>query len=120
MLTAMIFSKDLERMTGFYREGFELSVDAAESMEGYNVLVGDGVRVSLHSLPEHIASEITISDPPALRTTSAFKLLFGVADPPVALARLERLGAQSFDTGDDDVWDLFDPEGNSLRIHPLP
>jgi len=120
MLTAMIFAKDLDRMTGFYRDGFDLSVDAAGSSDGYTVLVGDGVRMSLHALPDHIASKITISDPPALRTASAFKLLLGVADPPATLAHLERLGAQSFDTGDDDIWDLFDPEGNSLRIHPLP
>jgi predicted enzyme related to lactoylglutathione lyase len=120
MLTAMIFANDLERMTGFYRDGFDLSVDVAESMDGYTVLVGDGVRMSLHALPDHLTSTITVSDPPALRTRSALKLLFGVADPPATLSQLERLGAQSFDTGDDDVWDVFDPEGNSLRIHPLP
>jgi catechol 2,3-dioxygenase-like lactoylglutathione lyase family enzyme len=120
MLTTMIFAKDLERMTGFYRDGFDLAVDVAESTDGYTVLVGEGVRMSLHAIPEHIASTVTVSDPPALRTRCAFKLLFGVAHPPTTLALLERLGGQSFDTGDDDVWDVFDPEGNSLRIHPLP
>ena len=117
MLTAMIFAKDLDRMTEFYRDGFGLTVVPSESSDGFVVLHGDGARVALHAVPEHVTHRIEIADPPAARSEVAIKLLFAVDDVGVAIARLERLGAQLFETEGDDAYDALDPEGNVLRVH---
>jgi catechol 2,3-dioxygenase-like lactoylglutathione lyase family enzyme len=117
VLTTMIFVKNFDAMTAFYRDGFGLSVQREESMDGYTVLAGDGIRLALHATPDHISRQIVIADPPEARSDTAIKPLFGVDDPGAVRTRLEGLGGQAFDTGDDDTWDVLDPEGNVLRIH---
>lgn len=113
----MIFAKDVARMAEFYRSGFGLDNDAGASADGFVVLQGPGARVALHALPEHVASGIEVADPPQARSGVALKLLFAVDDVARARDRLEDLGAQLFETADDDAYDALDPEGNVIRIH---
>jgi predicted enzyme related to lactoylglutathione lyase len=119
VLTAMVFAKDLDAMRAFYADGLGLVVDAAASTPGYVVLTAAGIRLSLHALPDHVAARITIDDPPALRSDSAIKLLFSVADVAATSDRLAGLGAQMFETTTDDAADGADPEGNVFRIHAV-
>jgi predicted enzyme related to lactoylglutathione lyase len=115
-LTPMIFAKDLARMERFYRHGFDLEVALEESSEGYRVLSGDGIRMSLHAIPDHVAARIKITEPPAARSDTPIKLLFGVDDVASTRAHLEALGGQGFDTTTDDAADVLDPEGNVIQV----
>jgi catechol-2,3-dioxygenase len=117
VLTAMIFAKDVAAMAEFYRRGFGLAPDTAGSSDGFVVLEGHGARVALHALPDHVAATIEVDDPPRARTGVAIKLLFRVEDVAGTRSQLEELGAQAFETGEDDAVDLLDPEGNVVRIY---
>lgn len=119
MLMPMLFVKDLDAMATFYRDGFGLTDDAAASSPGYLVLSGEGTRLALHALPEAVAGRIAIADPPEPRSDTAIKLLFAVDDLPSTSTRLEALGAQLFDTGDDDAHDAIDLEGNVFRVSAI-
>lgn len=120
MLTGMLFALDLGRMERFYIEVFELQVVDDESSEGFIVLEAEGVRVALHALPDHVAARIALTDPPAAREEVAVKLLFGVEDPSAAIDRVSTAGGQVSHVASEDAADVLDPEGNVLRIQPLP
>ncbi len=120
MLTTMIFAKDHDAMVGFYRDGFELRVDAAASSDGYTVLYADATKLSIHSIPPEIAEGITIASPPQPRSDSAVKLLFEVGDLDATLERLQDLGGQLFETTTDDACDGCDVEGNTFRVSSVP
>src|SRR4051794_20359468 len=118
MLTAMIFAKDHDAALTFYQQGFDLRVEDASSSEGYTVLVGDGVRMSIHAVPPAVAGAITITDPPRPRSDSALKLLFEVGDLATTRGRLEGLGAQFFGTATAGGFDACDVEGNVFGVAP--
>jgi len=117
MLTTMILANDHDAMVTFYRSGFGLeAVDTPHSSDGYTVLAGDDIRISIHVVPPDIAAQIPIADPPVPRSRTAVKLLFEVPDVSAACDRLAGLGAQLFETDDEDAVDVCDVEGNVLRI----
>ena len=88
---AIVFVKDLERMTAFYRDTLGLAVMREEP--GWVELDG----VALHAIPPAIAARITIDDPPRAREDTPIKLEFHTDEPGVAR-------------------DGVDPEGNVYRI----
>ena len=117
MLTTMILANDHDAMVTFYRSGFGLeAVDTPHSSDGYTVLVGDDIRISIHVVPPDIAARIPIADPPEPRSKTAMKLLFEVHDVSATCDRLVRLGAQLFEANDEDAMDVCDVEGNVLRV----
>jgi predicted enzyme related to lactoylglutathione lyase len=117
MLTTMIFANDHDAMVAFYRAGFGLeTVDTPHSSDGYTVLAGADIRISIHLVPRDIAAQIPIADPPEPRSKTAMKLLFEVADVSATCDRLAGLGAQLFETNDEDAMDVCDVEGNVLRV----
>lgn len=118
MLTTMVFAKGLESMASFYREAFGLTIDESASEPGFIVLHGDRSRLALHEIPDHVASTIEITEPPAPRSGSPIKLIFSVADAAEQRARLVRLGSEIFETTVDDTFETTDPEGNLLRVMP--
>ena len=71
MLTTMLFAKDHDLLVAFYREVFALTVDPAASSEGYTVLVGDGTRLAVHSLPADVAATVPMAGPPEPRRLNA-------------------------------------------------
>ncbi len=119
MLTALVFVKDVERMRSFYARGLDLVEDAVASSDGYVVLTGAGTRLALHAIPPDVGATITIEDPPIARSATPIKLVFAVPDLAPALDRLRGLGAPTFPTGDDDAFDVLDPEGNVIAIRSI-
>jgi hypothetical protein len=91
-----------------------------------------GAEFAIHQIPQDIAKDIVIADPPARqeplrrgegppreRSQGAVKLVFAVEDFPSARARLEAAGARfrppnSWDG--DGARDFVDPEGNVFRV----
>jgi len=111
----MLFVKDLDRMTAFYRDVIGLQPVEATRIENWVEFNGDGVRFSLHAIPSAIAAEIRIDSPPRPREQSATKLAFTVQDVDTTLKRIEQMGLPLLRRS----WggtEAVDPEGNVFAI----
>ena len=107
---AMIFAKDLDRMTRFYRDGLGLA--SAREEDGWVELDG----VALHAVPPTIAAGIAITEPPVARESTPIKLVFEVAELATARTHLASHGAVMFEPRPWGTCDGLDPEGNVLQI----
>jgi predicted enzyme related to lactoylglutathione lyase len=113
---AMIFAKDMDRMTTFYRDGLGLQLLPGESSEGWTVFDADGTRLALHAIPAAIANAIVITDPPQPREDTPIKLVFHAPDLAAARARLVAHGAVMFEPRPSGASDGLDPEGNVFSL----
>jgi catechol 2,3-dioxygenase-like lactoylglutathione lyase family enzyme len=112
---AMLFVKDLERMTAFYRDVMGLRPVEATRMDDWVEFEGGAIHFALHAIPEHIAKDIDVPDPPRPREQSSCKLTFTVDDLAAAEARLVAHGVSLLHRPWG-AWDAVDPEGNVLGI----
>ena len=112
---AMLFVKDLERMTAFYTDVLGMHVIPATRLPDWVEFESRGSRFSLHAIPAEVASTITIDSPPPPRERSATKLTFEVADVDGTLARIRAMGLPLLPR----PWgaiDATDPEGNVFGL----
>jgi catechol 2,3-dioxygenase-like lactoylglutathione lyase family enzyme len=112
----MIFAKDIERMTAFYRDGLGLRALPERSSEGWVVLDAGGALLALHEIPSEVADGIAITDPPRAREETPMKLVFHTSDMDQACARLETIGATLLEPRVSGARDVLDPEGNVLQL----
>jgi len=112
---AMLFVKDLERMTAFYRDVLGLQPVEDTSLDNWIEFGGAGVRFALHAIPSAIAAGITIESPPRAREQSATKLTFAVRDVDSTLGKVEALGLPLLKRPWGDV-EAVDPEGNVFAV----
>jgi hypothetical protein len=124
-LAAVLYAKKLDRLAEFYTT-LGLVVDESERGD-YAVLIGPQVELSIIQVPEPIASQIQISDPPQTRSKTPIKLVFFVASIDATLAAAGRLGGRIADGSKrwqfrgHAVQDAVDPEGNQYQLRePLP
>ena len=113
---AMIFTKNIERMASFYRDGLGLAPLSAESGKGWLEFEAGGVALALHELPAHIAKEIEITSPPTPREGTPIKLVFEVPDIEIARVHLINHGAVMAEPSAWGSCDGTDPEGNVFQI----
>lgn len=119
-LAAVLYAKNLDRLAEFYTT-LGLVVDESERGD-YAVLIGPGVELSIVQIPEPIASQIQISDPPQARSKTPIKLVFFVASIDATLAAAGRLGGRIADGSKrwqfrgHAVEDAVDPEGNQYQL----
>lgn len=118
---AVIYAKDLDRMVAFYTAALGLAVD--ESARGdYAVLLGPNLELSIVQIPQHIASQIELSDPPRARESTPIKLAFVVSsiDETLEAARLlggrMKDGSRRWQFRGHVVQDAVDPEGNVYQL----
>jgi catechol 2,3-dioxygenase-like lactoylglutathione lyase family enzyme len=116
--TAMIFAKDLQRMTEFYHEALGLPVIPATSAPGWVELDAGAVRLALHAIPPHIAAQIQITRPPRAREETPLKLLFEVDDLEAVRRRAVQFGATMLEPKGSGICDGLDPEGNVFSLVP--
>lgn len=116
LATAFVFAVNAERLAAFYEAGLGFAVTHREP--GWIVMDAGGVEFAVHQIPQDIAKDIVIADPPQERTTGSTKLVFAVEDFAAARARLEAAGARFRDNPWDGATsrDFVDPEGNIFRI----
>lgn len=112
----IIFAKDLERMTAFYRDGLGLRVLPERSLPGWVELEAGACLVALHAIPEEIARGIEITDPARPRSENAIKLVFVTPDLAAARAHLLAHGAVMGEARSWGACDGLDPEGNVFQI----
>ena len=110
---AILFVKDLPRMTAFYRDTLGLTV--ASGSAGWVEFDAGAVSLALHAIPAALAARIVIDTPPHVRENAPVKLSFAVADVAAERARLVAAGAvmrEARSWGCDGV----DPEGNVFQL----
>ena len=112
---AMLFVKDLGRMTAFYRDALGLHPNEATRVD--NWVEFTGAQFSLHSVPAEVADSIRIESPPQPREQTPAKLTFAVTDVAATLARIEAMGLPLLRRSWGGV-EACDPEGNVLALHP--
>jgi catechol 2,3-dioxygenase-like lactoylglutathione lyase family enzyme len=116
---AMLFVKDLDRMTAFYRDVLGLQPVEATRLDDWVEFDGDGARFSLHAIPSAIAAGIHVDSPPRPREQSSGpKLTFAVQSVDATLEMIEKMGLPLLRR----PWggtDAVDPEGNVFALTPL-
>jgi catechol 2,3-dioxygenase-like lactoylglutathione lyase family enzyme len=110
---AMLFVKDLDRMTAFYRDVMGFEPVEETRLEDWVELRTGGAGLSLHAIPPHLAQSIEIPSPPRPRETQACKLIFGVEDLAAEQRRLSERGVVLLDRPWGG-WEAVDPEGNVI------
>ncbi|MEO8506675.1 MAG: VOC family protein [Betaproteobacteria bacterium] len=116
----VIYAKDLRRVAAFY-EGM-LGIAPVHADDVFVTLELPGVQLVVHQIPPHIAADIVIGDPPAVREDTAIKPVLVVASLATARAAATMLGGALEDAacewrhGDAVVCNGFDPEGNVVAF----
>ncbi len=116
----VVFAKSKKRVSAFYRNALNLTVE--ESASTHDLLRGHGYEVVVHAIPREYASQIKIAKPPVVREDTPFKPTFVVKD-------LEAVRAVASKTGGylkpaEGAWrfrgcivlDGWDPEGNVVQF----
>jgi len=117
---AVLFAKDIARVAKFYAGVVPMTV----ALEGPDLIVLESAQSQLvvHPIPAKIAESIEITDPPALRTDVAVKLIFPVASLAEARAVAPALGGALNPPGKEfaargfRACDGHDPEGNVVQL----
>jgi len=110
----MFFVKDLAKMTEFYTNTMGLVPIASKRWDNY---VEFESGFALHQIPQEIAVNIEISDPPQERRRSPAKLFFAASHVPTEEARLRSLGVPEMKRPWGTI-DWLDPEGNVFSLRP--
>ena len=113
---AMLFVKDLPRMTGFYSDVLGLRPITETRLPDWVEFHG-AEQFSLHAIPVAFAAGISIDSPPKPRDQDATKLTFVVADVEATLAAIEGMGLPLLKRPWGGV-EAVDPEGNVFALRP--
>lgn len=117
---AVIYAKDIRRVSRFYEQVAGLRVTHAE--DDHVVLESTGFQLVLVAVPERLAASIELTDPPRPREDTAIKPVFVVADLAAARDRAPALGGQLLPPEREwrfqgmRVCDGHDPEGNVVQF----
>jgi predicted enzyme related to lactoylglutathione lyase len=118
-----VFVKHLEPMVRFYDEAFGM-ICRPSSHPGFVMMEApDGSGVALHTLPDAIANEICLTQPPCWRDDTAYKLCFATDDLEGLRAAILAHGGQAKEPW---AWEgtrfceCADPEGNVVQIFTPP
>jgi catechol 2,3-dioxygenase-like lactoylglutathione lyase family enzyme len=112
---AMLFVKDLEVMTAFYRDVMGLKPVEATRLPDWVEFEAGGTRFALHAIPAHIAEGVRIEAPPRPREQDPCKLIFSVENLDAEETRLSARGVALLHRPWGG-WDAVDPEGNVLGM----
>ena len=111
---AMLFVKDLPRMTAFYAEVLGLRPIEVTRLPEWVEFHG-AAQFSLHAIPAAIAAGISIESPPVVRAQAGTKLTFVVADVEATLATIESMGLPLLKRPWGGI-EVVDPEGNLFTL----
>ena len=120
---AVVYAKDHRLVTAFYAAVLDMATVEVE--DDFALLQSDDTELVVVRIPEEIAAEIDIAEPPVRRGEQTVKAVFGVSSIADARAVAPRFGGivdppeaeRSF--RDAVVCDGHDPEGNVFRLRQL-
>lgn len=108
---AILFAKDIDRLTAFYENALGLERNPERSDAAWVELGSGSAALALHAIPAEIAQRIQIAEPPVAREETAIKLVFRVTDVAIARTRVAEHGGFIVN-----AHDAVDPEGNVFRL----
>ena len=116
----VIYAKNVETLSAFYQT--VLSMTTVETSESHHVLSNGSIELVIHGIPENIADNISISEPPDLRISTAIKPAFVVASLEKVRQACEKTNGGLQPASN--VWtfrgasviDGWDPEGNVIQF----
>jgi predicted enzyme related to lactoylglutathione lyase len=118
MAALVVFSVDVRRLAAFYEA--VLGADATSESAGDIRIVNDREEVVIHSIPEKIATTITVRVPPTAREDTPIKPIFDVASLETALDHVRAKGGvvldRTFTLDGLTRHDVLDPEGNVVQL----
>ena len=115
---ALIYAKELERLSHFYQALLSMRLLSAD--RELHVIESADIQLVIHAIPPHIAATFEIAVPPVPREEQAIKLFFTVHSLSSAEAVAESLGGKMF--GREYAGPGFkarngyDPEGNIFQV----
>jgi predicted enzyme related to lactoylglutathione lyase len=117
---AVVYAKDLPRVTAFYAQVLGLEITRAE--HDHVVLESQGFQLVVHAIPADIGESIEIATPPLRREDAAVKLVLAV--PSITKARaLAAMHGGELDPAECEwqfqghrICDGNDPEGNVIQL----
>jgi catechol 2,3-dioxygenase-like lactoylglutathione lyase family enzyme len=115
---AMLFVRDLDRMTAFYKDVVGFRPDESSRTANWVEFEGGGLGLALHAIPSQALSDLSVGSPLDAREDAACKLIFSVPDVDQEAARLEGLGVRILRR----PWggcDFLDPEGNVVGLQSV-
>ena len=116
----VLYAKKVDRVVAFYSAVLGLQIGGGDG--SYVVLESPGFQLVVLSIPEDIASSITITAPPTRRANAAVKPVFFVPSISAVRAAAEALGGMLSPTVSEWVFQGFivcdglDPEGNVIQF----
>ncbi|WP_059018044.1 VOC family protein [Mycobacterium sp. M26] len=119
-MDAVLYVVDLARMVAFYRDGLRLA-ELSRHDGGAELRCG-ACTLHLVTVPESVAAEIVITDPPVRREETPIKLIVPVENLAEARRRAEEHGGVVDGPDHEWVWadswrvDAVDPEGNVVQL----
>lgn len=116
LMRAILFVKDMERMSAFYQDGLGLRALPDKARDGWAEFEDGGSVLALHAIPAQYAQNIIIANPPVAREDNPIKLVFRAADLSAARTHLIEHGAVMGEIRDLSRCDGLDPEGNVFQI----
>ncbi|MRW87667.1 hypothetical protein GJ698_26705 [Pseudoduganella sp. FT26W] len=120
---AVLYAKDLAKMSMFYSEVAGLRVTHSES--DHMVLESALFQLVLVAIPQKIAAEIEISTPPIRRENTPIKLVFYISSIAFARAVALQFGGElnpverEWIFQEHKVCDGVDPEGNIAQFREV-
>ena len=120
---AVVYAKDLPRVSAFYAAVVGLRVTHAE--HDHVVLEAEAFQLVVHAIPAGIAASIEIADPPIRREGTALKLVFAVPSMSTSRALAAEQGGEvdpperEWRFQSHRVCDGHDPEGNVIQLREL-
>lgn len=125
----IIYAHNLQRLSKFYEQALDLKV--AENDKDFHRLLPKSSNLfpgelTLLQIPEHIASNIIISDPPEVRAATPIKPVFSQSAPMADVRKSVLKANGQFNPADTEwnfhenrVCDGVDPEGNVFQVRTL-
>jgi hypothetical protein len=116
----VVFAKDKKKVSAFYQQALNLAV--IESEGSYDLLMGQGYEVVIHSIPKQYAAQINITWPPEPRDDTPFKPTFVVSSLEAVRQAADATGAilkpieMAWHFRGHRVLDGWDPEGNIVQF----
>jgi predicted enzyme related to lactoylglutathione lyase len=120
---AVIYAKDYRALAGFYEHVGGLTQREAD--DEYVLLEAPSFQLVILQIPERIAANITIENPPRKRENTPIKLLLNVSSIENARQTAKALGGEL--NGHEKEWkfhgvrrcDGIDPEGNVFQLQEV-
>lgn len=117
---AVLYAKSLENLAQFY---LHIGGQITDERTGeFSVIANGGTELIILQAPSEIASQIVISDPPAIRSATPLKPILETSSIEDVLHELSKFGGRPVPGAE--IWkfrqylvqDIVDPEGNVVQL----